>query len=172
MSDVLRVVLAAAWARSEYDTDEDLAMEDPGVPFYTGILVTGPPLSVGSRSRRSATAAGNAHLAIWGLCDRDIPTTDSWERVSGLIWQAASDWSSNALLRYLALRTIVARAELEGLVVFLDVPLLSSLETFLVVLAACGIPRGEAIGKFSLEIPFAADCMLPRVPVNNNRKVR
>ena len=56
------VALAAAWARSEYNTDEGLAMDDPGVPFYLGILGTGPGRETDFAS--SATAAGNAHLAV------------------------------------------------------------------------------------------------------------
>ena len=97
--------------------------------------------------------------------------TDCWESVSGHIRQAASVWSSNAPLRDIALRTIVAshfdpseagalRAELEGLVGSLGAPLLSSLEIFLAVLAACSIPRGETIG------------VLPPVPALYVRKVR
>ena len=104
------IALAAAWARSECDTEEDLAMDEPGVLFYPGILGTGPPLSVGSgnRLRELRDGCGKCSPGRWGLSDRNFPTTDSWERVSGLIWQAVSDWSSNTLLRDLAQCTIIA----------------------------------------------------------------
>ena len=60
------VVLAAAWARSEYDTGEDPATEDPDVPPFTQAS-WGPahrcPWGREAVFASSATAAGNPHLA-------------------------------------------------------------------------------------------------------------
>ena len=73
------VALAAAWALSEYYTDEGLAMDDPGVPFYLGILGTGPPLSrgSGSRLRELRDGCGKCSPGRWGLSDRNFSTIDS-----------------------------------------------------------------------------------------------
>ena len=172
-----------------------LRWTNPASSFYPGILGTGPPLSVGSgnRLRELRDGCGKCSLGRWGLSDRNFPTTDSWERVSGLIWQAASDWSSNTLLRDLALGTIIAspfdplkvdalRAELEGFVGSLGAPLKSHpadrvegtlhWRLFSSLLQLAVDPDTEAIGEFSLRVTLGVDCVLPRVPAIYDRKVR
>ena len=90
-----KVVLEAAWARTEYDTDEDPATEDPDVPLlYTGIMGPARRYHWGREAvyASAATVAGNARSPdCWVLSDLNFPTNDRWESVSSLIWQVASD---------------------------------------------------------------------------------
>ena len=103
-------VLKAARAHTGHDADADPVTVDLDVSFSLGISRTCPPLSVGSgsRLRELRRGCGKCSPDCWDLFDRNFLASDNWGSVSNLIWQAASDWSSNALLRDLTFRAFIA----------------------------------------------------------------
>ena len=189
------VALAMAWARQEVDDGEVSGTSSEDEPLFPTHLGRGPRMTVGSGPsfRDVRDGCGRWSPGLWPLADRRFPTDPLWLDLSRFLWEAASNLTTDGLLRDLALGPVVEspfaprdvaflkrhlegrlargghlrRQEAEdGIAVTLDWALFAAL------LRLSGDPEGVTMGSFAAGVRKGVGIRLPRARGIFERKVK